>query len=138
MKEGLLGFVISFAVTAVTLWWMLFNKGQFYVLFAPAIVALLIPIAMPSLKWLLGSAAFFSAGATTLWVQHIHVTSLPTYTGSPGDALGVVMFMLVVAGFICGAVIRIMLAGILAMRHRAQHGAPADHPISTSLRQDGG
>lgn len=94
MRQAVVGFFVAMAVLGATL---LFAGGTSRFLIVPA-ACFLSALIMPTAHALIGYVSFFILGGLLLFAQHLYVTSLPSYTGSPGEALGLAFLVFFALG----------------------------------------
>ncbi len=117
-----MGFAAALTAVALAVWHTISaGGGIFGPLFLPT-VSLAIPLLMPNLRWLAGSVAFYALAVLAVFVEYQYATSLPTYSGSPGEALGLSLIALGVIGFAVGAVMRTGIHLVWARFARSPNG----------------
>jgi hypothetical protein len=108
MKDAIAGFFIAIAVAGGGVLWTSSYAGLDFTLYVLPVAACLAALLMPSRYFLAGYAFLFMVAAVIVYAQHVYVTSLPSYTGSPGEAIGLAFLMLTVFGVTLGAVLNIV------------------------------
>jgi hypothetical protein len=80
---------------------------QAFGFFLPWIVfPYILAVIMPSWRWLLGCTLLIGGLIAYVWIDNTLAMQRPGYKGGPGDALGIVMFGAVTAGFASGVLVR--------------------------------
>jgi hypothetical protein len=82
----------------------------------------LLPLLLPWWKWLAGSVVVFVAISIAIRLEHLYATSRPDYTGSPGEHIGLLFFVLLEISFALGLGLRFALVGILSMANERRYG----------------
>jgi hypothetical protein len=62
----------------------------------------LLPLPMPTWRWLAGTTIVIGGPLSALWVHDWIARSYPGYSGGPRDVFGVLIACLVTAGFVSG------------------------------------
>jgi len=108
IKEALVGFLIAAAVVSASLWLQLSQPAldaSFYLLPVATFIAALFMITIPQL---IGYAAFYVLAESVIYGQHLYVTSRASYTGSPGEGIGLALLMLTTMGLVAGVIFNLV------------------------------
>lgn len=93
MKHAIAGFLAAVTVLGATLFFA--GRSSFFIVPATCFLAALL---MPTTHALLGYVSLFALGGLLIFGQHLYVTSLPSYTGSPGEAIGLAFLAFIALG----------------------------------------
>ncbi|MBX3639033.1 MAG: hypothetical protein KF888_00780 [Nitrosomonas sp.] len=119
MKHAIAGFFVAIAVLGATL---LFTGGRSSFFIVPA-ACCLSALIMPTTHALLGYISFFAVGGLLIFAQHLYVTSLPSYTGSPGEAVGLAFLVFIALGIGGTSILNLVCRFAFRKWQAAQQGA---------------
>jgi hypothetical protein len=136
MREVLAGFSISLVVLGAESWFVVLRVARPWPLMLMPLVALALPLAMPTGRWLLGCATFFLVASTGLLSFHFYqVSNTPIRGGSAGEAIGLAIFAFVALAFIVGALIKGTYFRVKARRRARPHVSAAPNKSLERTRE---
>lgn len=118
MKHAIAGFFAAIAVLGGTL---LFAGGRSTFFIVPA-ACFLSALLMPTTHALLGYVSFYAVGGVLIFAQHFYVTSQASYTGSPGEGVGLAFLIFIALGIGGASILNLLCRSAFRKWRAAQQG----------------
>jgi hypothetical protein len=117
MQDAIGGFFVALAVVGGSLFWSFGHVGADVSFLVLPLASCIGALAMPTAQFLAGYVFLFVLSGGLVYGQHVYVTSQPSYTGSPGEGLGLAFLMVTFAGLGVGATLNTVVRVCWRMRH---------------------